>query len=134
MCPAPPQVSRDKQADRNYKLDGCVMVGRSRDNDTGDGYIRLEDDSKVSREHCKIDTGVLTVLVTDLGSSKGTRLDSKDGDKIMAKVILPGQVRPLAPPNGTAQCHRPMAPPNGTVGLHGRRRRAPATAGDRGCG
>jgi len=84
-------VSRDKQSDRSYKLDGCVIVGRSHDNDMGDGYIRLEDDKKVSREHCKIDTGLLTVLVTDMGSSKGTRLDSKDGDKVMAKVILPGQ-------------------------------------------
>ena len=32
-----------------------------------------------------------TVLCTDLGSSKGTRLDAKDGKKIMAKILLPGQ-------------------------------------------
>ena len=32
-------------------------------------------------------------MVTDLGSSKGTKLNSKDGKKVMAKVILPGQVR-----------------------------------------
>ena len=37
------------------------------------------------------DAGPLAVLVTDLGSSKGTRLGTKDGKKIMAKIILPGQ-------------------------------------------
>ena len=47
----------------------------------------------MSREHCKIDAGPLAVVVTDLGSSKGTKFQSKDGKKIMAKVILPGQVR-----------------------------------------
>jgi len=78
-------------AERPYKLEGTVFVGRSRDNDSGDGYIQLEDDHKVSREHCKIDAGPLGVLVTDLGSSKGTRLDAKDGKKVMAKIILPGQ-------------------------------------------
>ena len=45
----------------------------------------------MSREHCRIDAGPLAVLVTDLGSSKGTRLDAKDGKKLMSKIILPGQ-------------------------------------------
>ena len=84
-------IVREKGGTKHYKLDGTIVVGRSRENDTGDGYIHLEDDHKVSREHCKIDAGPLSVLVTDLGSSKGTRLDAKDGKKIMTKVILPGQ-------------------------------------------
>jgi len=84
-------VSREKTNDAAFKIDGTVFVGRSRDNDSGDGYIHLEEDHKVSREHCKIDAGPLAVLVTDLGSSKGTRLNSKDGKKIMTKIILPGQ-------------------------------------------
>jgi len=84
-------VSREKSADVDYKIDGCVILGRSRENESGDGYIQLPDDHKVSREHCKIDAGPLAVLVTDLGSSKGTKLDSKDGKKVMAKIILPGQ-------------------------------------------
>ena len=46
----------------------------------------------MSRAHCKIDAGPLAVLVTDLGSSKGTRLDSMEGKKITAKIIMPGQV------------------------------------------
>jgi hypothetical protein len=84
-------ISRDRSADKSYALDGTVIVGRSRENESGDDYIHLADDHKVSREHCKIDAGLLAVLVTDLGSSKGTRLDAKDGKKIMSKVILPGQ-------------------------------------------
>ena len=64
---------------------------RSRENDSGDGYVQLPDDHKVSREHARIDAGPLAVLVTDLGSSKGTRIDKKDGKKIMAKIIVPGQ-------------------------------------------
>ena len=79
-------VSREKAADYSCKLDGCVVVGRSRDSDTGDDYIHLPDDHKVSREHCRFDAGPLAVCVTDMGSSKGTRLDSKDGKKIMTKV------------------------------------------------
>ena len=64
--------------------DVCAFESRQ----SGDGYIQLPDDHKVSREHCKIDAGPLAVLVTDLGSSKGTKLDSKDGKKVMAKIIL----------------------------------------------
>ena len=65
---------------------------------------------QVSREHCKIDVGPLAVLVTDLGSSKGTRLDSKDGKKVLQKIIMPGQVRcssalnPSAPPTRSPTC------------------------------
>jgi hypothetical protein len=85
-------VTKDKEAgSTNHKLDGTVIIGRSRENEDADEYIRLEGDKKVSREHCKLDCGPLAVLVTDLGSSKGTRLDSKDGKKVMAKIILPGQ-------------------------------------------
>lgn len=82
-------VSREGKGDKSYKLDGTVMIGRSRENDHGDDYVQLPDDHKVSREHCKIDAGTLTVLVTDLGSSKGTRLDAKDGKKVMSKVRPP---------------------------------------------
>ena len=84
-------VSREKSSDVSHKLDGCVVVGRSRENESGDGYVQLPDDHKVSREHCRLDAGPLAVLVTDMGSSKGTRLDSKDGKKVMSKIILPGQ-------------------------------------------
>lgn len=84
-------VSKEKGADAKYKLHGSVYVGRSRENDAGEGYIQLEDDHKVSREHCRFDAGPLAVMITDLGSSKGTRLDGKDGKKIMTKIILPGQ-------------------------------------------
>lgn len=84
-------VSRAKGSESKHLLDKTVIVGRSRENENADNYIHLEDDHKVSREHCKIDAGDLAVLVTDLGSSKGTRLDAKDGKKVMAKIILPGQ-------------------------------------------
>ena len=84
-------VSREKTPDVKYKLDGTVMVGRSRENESGDGYIQLSEDHKVSREHCRFDAGPLAVMVTDLGSSKGTKVDKKDGKKIMQKIILPGQ-------------------------------------------
>jgi len=84
-------VSREKTSDQVHKLDGCVVVGRSRESDAGDDYVHLPDDHKVSREHCRLDAGPLAVLVTDMGSSKGTRLDSKDGKKVMTKIILPGQ-------------------------------------------
>ena len=40
-------VSRERGPDRKFKLHGTVYVGRSRDNDSGDGYIQLEDDHKV---------------------------------------------------------------------------------------
>ena len=86
-------VSHEKSANQNFKIDGTIYVGRSRENEGGDGYIQLDDDHKVSREHLRIDAGPLAVMVTDLGSSKGTKLGSKDGKKIMTKIILPGQVR-----------------------------------------
>ena len=87
------QVTREKGTTK-HKLDGTIFIGRSREGrEEGDGYIHLEGDHKVSREHCRIDAGGIAVLVTDLGSSKGTRLDSKDGKKVMAKLIMPGQVR-----------------------------------------
>ena len=89
-------VSREGKGDKSYKLDGTVMIGRSRENDHGDDYVQLPDDHKVSREHCKIDAGTLTVLVTDLGSSKGTRLDAKDGKKVMSKVRPPRTPNPPA--------------------------------------
>ena len=122
-------VSREKAADYSCKLDGCVVVGRSRDSDTGDDYIHLPDDHKVSREHCRFDAGPLAVCVTDMGSSKGTRLDSKDGKKIMTKVRrrrmggcpmgLPFDVEgvslafgapPCAPPATRASILRPCHP------------------------
>lgn len=84
-------VSHEKSANQNFKIDGTIYVGRSRENEGGDGYIQLDDDHKVSREHLRIDAGPLAVMVTDLGSSKGTKLGSKDGKKIMTKIILPGQ-------------------------------------------
>ena len=84
-------VSREKGADFNIKLDGDVYVGRSRENESGSGYVHLEDDHKVSREHCRFDAGTLAVMVTDLGSSKGSRLGAKDGKKIINKIIMPGQ-------------------------------------------
>jgi len=49
-------------------------------------YIQLfqeGDDGKVSREHCRLDVGPLCVLVTDLGSAKGSRLEGK---KVKAAV------------------------------------------------
>ena len=84
-------VSREKKSDETHPLGGCVVIGRSRESDAGDDYIHLPEDHKVSREHCRIDAGPLAVLITDMGSSKGTRLDSKDGKKVMSKIILPGQ-------------------------------------------
>ena len=62
-----------------------VMVGRADPREDGRTFIQLwqeGDDGKVSREHCRLDVGPLAVLVTDLGSSKGTRLHARDGPKL----------------------------------------------------
>ena len=60
----------------------------------GAGYVQLwrdGDDGRVSRAHCRLDAGKLAVHVTDLGSAKGTRIGSADGEKLHAAVLLPGQ-------------------------------------------
>jgi len=97
-------VSSKDQADENVEIEGEVIVGRSRTlQDTGG--ITLGEDHKVSREHCRLDVGPLVVLVTDLGSSKGTKLDSKSGKKVTAEVLIPGQARPLPT---SVHCRRPL--------------------------
>ena len=68
-----------------------MLVGREDPRDDGRQHIQLwreGDDSKVSRQHCRIDAGPLAVLVTDLGSSKGTRID---GEKVNSALLRPGQ-------------------------------------------
>ena len=72
-------VSHVDSPDENVEIEGQVVVGRSK-NLEGTGIV-LKHDHKVSRDHCRFDAGPLQVLVTDNGSSKGTRLDSKDGKK-----------------------------------------------------
>ena len=84
-------VSHVDSPDENVEIEGQVVVGRSK-NLEGTGIV-LKHDHKVSREHCRLDVGPLVTLVTDLGSSKGTRIESKSGKKITAEVLLPGQVR-----------------------------------------
>ena len=82
-------VSHVDSPDENVEIEGQVVVGRSK-NLEGTGIL-LKHDHKVSREHCRLDVGPLVTLVTDLGSSKGTRVESKSGKKITAEVLLPGQ-------------------------------------------
>lgn len=45
----------------------------------------------MSREHARIDAGSLCVRVTDLGSSKGTRLGGATGAKLTTEILSPGQ-------------------------------------------
>jgi len=79
---------KDRPSEK-VSISGQMIVGRSKKAE--EEGINLPDDHKVSREHCRLDVGPLVVVCTDLGSSKGTRLDAKDGKKITEDIILPGQ-------------------------------------------
>ena len=81
-------------APTEHVLSGRAIVGRGDAREDGRQYIQLwreGDDGKVSREHCRIDVGPLCVRATDLGSSKGTRLDAANGPKITSQIIAPQQ-------------------------------------------
>ena len=79
-------------------LDGELIVGRGKQRADGRAYLRLfqdgGEDKTVSREHCRLETGPLAVLVTDLGSHRGTYFtpDKKEKHAIVCDVL---------PPNGS---------------------------------
>ena len=69
-----------------------AVLGRADPRDATHIQLWAEgDDGKVSREHLRLDVGPLACLVTDLGSSKGTRLNAKDGEKVKTHALLPGE-------------------------------------------
>jgi hypothetical protein len=84
----------DKHFLKHVVLDGELIVGRGDPRDDGRQYLQLwrdGDDARVSREQCKLDTGRLTLLVTDLGSSNGTRYTpGAAGRKIKMDHLPPG--------------------------------------------
>ena len=76
------------------QLGGQLFIGRQEPPQDGRTHLQLwqvGDDFKVSREHCRVDVGALAVVVTDLGSSKGTRINTKDSKKVVSKALLPGE-------------------------------------------
>ena len=50
-------VSREKAPDKVYGIENTIYVGRSRENESGDGYIHLEDDHKVTERGVKMNRG-----------------------------------------------------------------------------
>jgi len=79
-------------------LDGELIVGRGDPRDDGRKYLQLwrdGDDSRVSREHCRLDAGPMMLIVTDLGSTSGTRYTPtprhKKGSKIKCDSLPPGR-------------------------------------------
>ena len=88
------QVTRedDKKYLQQVVLDGTLVIGRGDPRDDGRHYIQLwreGDDSRISREQCQLDAGRFCVLVTDLGSSNGTRYTPGFNGRIIKMDSLP---------------------------------------------
>jgi hypothetical protein len=73
-------------------LDGELIIGRGDPRDDGRQYLQLwreGDDSRISREHCKLDAGKMALLVTDLGSSNATRYTPGAAGRVIKLDHLP---------------------------------------------
>lgn len=77
------RVSEPGHPARVVTVDNVMDVGR-------DGHDLLLDDPTASRHHCKVEPADGGILVTDLGSVNGTRVD---GQRIeQPQVVGPGSV------------------------------------------
>lgn len=73
------RVSEPGHPARVVTVDGVMDVGR-------DGHDLLLDDPTASRHHCKVEPADGGILVTDLGSVNGTRVD---GQRIEQPQLVP---------------------------------------------
>jgi hypothetical protein len=82
----------DKKYLVRQPLNGELVIGRGDPRDDGRQYLQLwreGDDSRISREHCKLDAGKCVLLVTDLGSSNATRYTPGASGRVIKLDHLP---------------------------------------------
>lgn len=83
----------------NVSLEGQLIVGRGDPREDGRTYLQIwreGDDSRVSREHCRLDAGPLMLIVTDLGSTTGTRYTPGDENSHPPRALQSPQAQAQA--------------------------------------